>query len=148
MFKSPKDGKWKKVKSITRIANSQSAPETADAEEPDVTNKVKSAKKINSIKKIKSMMDIDDDLAIKMKKEVEEGNPTKLDEGVVQEESFQPLDANTQKTIEDKNILEKVDRILKMFNASSLDDIIQAKEMKSMEKVPEVGGKLTILTGD
>merc|ERR1712025_490421 len=35
--------------------------------------KVKDMTKLKSVKKIKSIMDIDDDLALKMKKEVEEG---------------------------------------------------------------------------
>jgi len=90
MFKSPADGEWKKVKSISKVPNKkynklegvnrdiqESAETKTEFGETDKMRKVKGMKKLKSVKKIKNIIDIDDDLALKMKKEVEEGNRPK-----------------------------------------------------------------------
>jgi hypothetical protein len=143
MFKSPKDGKWKKVKSISRVpgtGTSDNGDEDINEAETktgvDITvskkitdvKKLKSLKKIKSMKKIKSIVKIDDDLADKMKKEVlaAEGGPKPGPDPELDQDRLQGLQS-------------KVDRILEMFNATSLDDIISAIPIDSRPRSIEIG---------
>merc|ERR1719376_638327 len=132
MFKSPADGEWKKVKSISKVPNKKynnekPEAETAEsAETEDTVRKVKGMKKLKSVKKIKDIIDIDDDLALKMKKEVEEGGEYEAQAQGGNYEAQEEVGADVQA---------KIDRILKMFNASSLDDIIEVTPIKSIQEV-------------
>merc|ERR1719222_1609375 len=111
--------------------------------------KVKGMTKLKSVKKVKSIMDIDDDLALAMKKEVEEGEevgnpdihgaspggdlPSSSEEEVI---SGEKTDGEAEPHGEvGPDVQAKIDRILKMFNASSLDDIIEVTPIKSIQEV-------------
>merc|ERR1719222_1305002 len=111
--------------------------------------KVKGMTKLKSVKKVKSIMDIDDDLALAMKKEVEEGEevgnpdihgaspggdlPSSSEEEVI---SGEKTDGESETPGEvGPDVQAKIDRILKMFNASSLDDIIEVTPIKSIQEV-------------
>ena len=74
------------MKSISKVPNKVSeggskhkkhetevVDDTKDLKDVVEKKKIKKMTKLKSVKKIKSIMDIDDDLALKMKKEVEEG---------------------------------------------------------------------------
>ena len=148
MYKSPKDGKWKKVKSISRVPSTgneeaEDAP-VGEAEKPK--KKVKSVKKVKKMKKIKQSVDIDEDLALKMKAEAESG---KTNEAEAPEE---PVEAGeTAAELQEPELIEpagetvtadlqaKIDRVLKMFNASDLDDIVKVTPIESLEKLPDNG---------
>ena len=120
--------------------------DTKDLKDVVEKKKIKKMTKLKSVKKIKSIMDIDDDLALKMKKEVEEGK-----------EAVEAEEADDEEWVEDESSLEdeafgqagqagkgevgadvqaKIDRILKMFNASSLDDIIEVTPIGNQEPSP------------
>ena len=136
-----------KVKSISKVPNKKNRKsETANrnsqkpesepesAEETAKMRKVKGMTKLKSVKKVKSIMDIDDDLALKMKKEVEEGDtPPSSEEEVI---SGEKTDGESETPGEvGPDVQAKIDRILKMFNASSLDDIIEVTPIKSIQEV-------------
>merc|ERR1719222_478188 len=115
--------------------------------------KVKGMTKLKSVKKVKSIMDIDDDLALKMKKEVEEGDaPSSSEEkrlvyrespGEVGPSSSEEEVISGEKTDGESetpgevgpDVQAMIDRILKMFNASSLDDIIEVTPIKFIQEV-------------
>lgn len=78
--------------------------------------------KIKSLKPIKKMTQIDADLADKMRKEVR---------GEVSEEVKEPY----YPPQDDPDLAAKVSRVLKMFNASDLDDIIKVVPISSMRKI-------------
>ena len=140
MFKSPKDGEWKKVKSISKISDNKGKTEDLYS---NGLKKVKSMKKIKQINKIKSMTQIDEDLALKMKKEVEEGNNS-LESSSQRFESADVEDTESnESSLKEEvtpDLLSKVERVLKMFNASSLDDIIEVTPIKSMHPLVEGSG--------
>ena len=143
-----------KVKSISKVPNKKNRKsETANrnsqkpesepesAEETAKMRKVKGMTKLKSVKKVKSIMDIDDDLALAMKKEVEEGEevgnpdvgPPSSEEEVI---SGEKTDGESETPGEvGPDVQAKIDRILKMFNASSLDDIIEVTPIKSIQEV-------------
>ena len=134
-----------KVKSISKVPNKKykkpegesEKPESADeepAEETDKMRKVKGMTKLKSVKKIKNIIDIDDDLALKMKKEVEEGTSPESGEVVLGGESEPHGEAEPHGEV-GPDVQAKIDRILKMFNASSLDDIIEVTPIKSIQEV-------------
>ena len=143
MYKSPKDGKWKKVKSISRVPSTgneeaEDAP-VGEAEKPK--KKVKSVKKVKKMKKIIKSVDIDEDLALKMKAEAESGKTNEAEAPV------EP--AETAAELQEPELIEpagetvtadlqaKIDRVLKMFNASDLDDIVKVTPIESLEKLPD-----------
>ena len=145
MYKSPKDGKWKKVKSISRVPSTgneeaEDAP-VGEAEKPK--KKVKSVKKVKKMKKIIKSVDIDEDLALKMKAEAESGKTNEAEAPV------EP--AETAAELQEPELIEpagetvtadlqaKIDRVLKMFNASDLDDIVKVTPIESLEKLPNNG---------
>ena len=136
-----------KVKSISKVPNkkhNQPEAEAESAETDDTVRKVKGMKKLKSVKKIKNIIDIDDDLALKMKKEVEEGNqPKKSHEGgdLIVQGGEAHGEAEPHGDV-GPDVQAKIDRILKMFNASSLDDIIEVTPIKSIQEVDP--DKLTI----
>ena len=135
-----------KVKSISKVRNKKynkpesENPESAEAESAEQTDKMRKVKgmtKLKSVKKIKNIIDIDDDLALKMKKEVEEGDrpgshPTRSESGEV---VMSGGEAEPPGEVGSEAQAAKIDRILKMFNASSLDDIIEVTPIKSIKEV-------------
>ena len=136
------------MKSISKVPNkkynkpegvNRDIEESAKAEtefgETDKMRKVKGMKKLKSVKKIKNIINIDDDLALKMKKEVEEGNRAKP-AGESGEKVVSGGEAERhQGEVGGEDVQAKIDRILKMFNASSLDDIIEVTPIKSIQEV-------------
>ena len=119
------------MKSISKVPNKKynnekPEQEAESAETDDTVRKVKGMKKLKSVKKIKDIIDIDDDLALKMKKEVEEGGEYEAQAQGGKYEAQGEVDPDVQA---------KIDRILKMFNASSLDDIIEVTPIKSIQEV-------------
>merc|ERR1712080_470069 len=126
-FKSPSDGRWKKVKSISKIKKKVNN---------DVTKPkhVKNVKPIKTMKRIKGIMPIDEDLALEMKHEVEAGT---IDDDTSPQ--IGNLDVKEVNADSNSDLQAKVDRVLKMFNAKSLDDIIKVQPIKSMHKI-ESGG--------
>ena len=126
-----------KVKSISKVPNkkhNQPEAEAESAETDDTVRKVKGMKKLKSVKKIKNIIDIDDDLALKMKKEVEEGTSPESGEVVLGGEA-EPHGVAEPHGEVGPDVQAKIDRILKMFNASSLDDIIEVTPIKSIQEV-------------
>jgi len=118
-----KDGKYngKNIKKITKIGGGgagEALEKVLNIED------VESIKKIKDIKKVKNIMKIDEDLAEKIKKEVAEG-------GSIPETDSEP-GLNVE---DDPDLVEKVKRVLKMFNASDLDDIVKVVPIKSMKKI-------------
>ena len=122
------------VKSISKVPNKNKKPEVdSEAESTGEVidmRKVKEMKKLKSAQKIKSIIDIDDDLALKMKKEIEEGGEAEESgqgHAILSDESQLNKAGDGKGSIEGvprEKLLRQIDRILKMFNASSLDDII------------------------
>ena len=144
------------MKSISKVPNkkhdkpevavNRDIPESAETEtefgETDKMKKVKAMKKLKSVKKIKNIIDIDDDLALKMKKEVEEGDrpkPSHTGSHPMLRESGEEVasdgEAEPHQGEVGPDVQAKIDRILKMFNASSLDDIIEVTPIKSIQEV-------------
>ena len=122
------------VKSISKVPNKNKKPEVeseteSTGEEVDM-RKVKEMKKLKSTQKIKSIIDIDDDLALKMKKEIEEGGEAEESgqgHAILSDESQLNKAGDAGDSIEGvprEKLIRQINRILKMFNASSLDDII------------------------
>ena len=126
--------KNRKPESVERNRSQKPESEPESAEETAKMRKVKGMTKLKSVKKVKSIMDIDDDLALKMKKEVEEGDtPPSSEEEVI---SGEKTDGESETPGEvGPDVQAKIDRILKMFNASSLDDIIEVTPIKSIQEV-------------
>ena len=145
--------KNRKPESVERNRSQKPESEPESAEETAKMRKVKGMTKLKSVKKVKSIMDIDDDLALKMKKEVEEGDtPSSSEEkrlvyrespGEVGPSSSEEEVISGEKTDGESetpgevgpDVQAKIDRILKMFNASSLDDIIEVTPIKSIQEV-------------
>merc|ERR1712055_1242837 len=86
--------------------------------------------KIKSLKPIKKMTQIDADLADKMRKEVR----GEVSEDVEEPEINIPPDVYYPPQ-NDPDLAAKVSRVLKMFNASDLDDIIKVVPISSMRKI-------------
>ena len=146
------------MKSISKVPNKVSGggskhkkhetevvDDTKDLKDVVEKKKIKKMTKLKSVKKIKSIMDIDDDLALKMKKEVEEGKEAVEAEEADDEEEW----VEDESSLEDElavgqagkgevgaDVQAKIDRILKMFNASSLDDIIEVTPIGNQEPSP------------
>jgi len=80
---------------------------------------VKNIKKIKNLKKIKSIIPIDKDLALKMKKEI--GQP---DRDYSTEEISEEL-SESGYTLPLEDLIPKVNRLLRLFNVTDLDDIVK-----------------------
>jgi len=95
---------------------------------------VKTIKKIKDLKKIKSMIPIDEDLALKMKNEI--GLADRSHSGKETPEINDPAPKQTYiEAEEDRDLLTKVDRILRLFNVTDLDDITKVTPIDSITKV-------------
>eukprot|EP00091_Calanus_sinicus_P020732 TRINITY_DN5850_c0_g1_i3.p1 TRINITY_DN5850_c0_g1~~TRINITY_DN5850_c0_g1_i3.p1 ORF type:complete len:336 (-),score=72.82 TRINITY_DN5850_c0_g1_i3:732-1715(-) len=141
------DGKFhgRKIKRIVKAHMEKGGlAQNAGLEKVLEGHDVESIQKIKNMKKIISKTRIDDDLAEKMKMEIKEGV---VDGGgsKVESENNRDLsggghhqiknDEDSSETQDPVDLAGKVDRILKMFNASDLDDIIKVIPVSSMKKL-------------
>lgn len=53
----------------------------------------------------------------------------------MEESEITAMNGGTSNTAQDPELVEKVERVLKLFNASSLDDIIKVTPIASMRKI-------------
>jgi len=188
MYRSPHDGKLKKVKSISKIisdsSDSSSYHSSADLDDLAEAEKSGSAKpygsevdksekygggldggkdgsstdsesgdkygggsggpdgktildmkKVKKMDKIKSSMDIDEDLALEMKREAEAAAGSAAYPSGKESVSDPYETEKDSKPSSNGDLQAQVDRILKMFNASSLDDIVEVKPITNIEKL-------------
>jgi len=98
------------------IHQAHSKPQKGKKERVKDIQNVLEAQKIKNIKKVKSILPIDDDLAEQMKAEVkgETATPAEYDE------------SKDDKVLVDPKILYHIERLKKMFNVRSLEEIVDA----------------------
>jgi len=94
----------------------------ADMETVKELKKVEDFQNFKVLKKIKSLTQIDDDLAMKFKKEISEGKE------LLNTVNNKLNDVN-QDEMSHEELKRKVDRILDLFNISDLDEIINVKQV-------------------
>jgi len=101
---------------------------TPAAEEENVRKieGVKAAQKLKNIKKVKSILRIDADLAKNMKDEI---NGVKKTDADYEEENIVGRSEKESRVMVDSSLIDQVERLKKMFNVESLDQIASASPL-------------------
>lgn len=100
-----------------------------DIEKVKELKDVKDVTNIKEIKKIKSITPIDTDLALQMKQEIEKGKNLLS----TFNEKIAEADTIPDSELSNNDLLDKVERILKLFNVDDLDDIVDVVKIKDSD---------------
>ena len=95
---------------------------------------------MKSISKIQSMTKIDDDLAEKMKAEVNGGETFDVEGEDIESSGSDVMKRQDGRVLVDPSVLYHVERLKRMFNVSSLEEIIEATPVNSSEGLLQGGG--------
>ena len=98
---------------------------------------------MKSISKIQSMTKIDDDLAEKMKAEVNGGETFDVEGEDIESSGSDVMKRQDGRVLVDPSVLYHVERLKRMFNVSSLEEIIEATPVNSSEGLLQGGGGAT-----